>query len=218
MSMLAPTQNRYLKTVESLNFCNKPFKAPYAQPSKHPYLLQAILEGFVDGVLILTEQGKWVHANKRARRIFQQFSSDSLERKSVPLPIWRICESLLDSRELFPEQRMIIEAEVDTPNADLLRVRVRWLQLDKSDSPYLLVTLEGRTQSINNTAIAEAQKYNLTPREAEVWSLRRDNYSYKEIAAKLHITTNTVKKHLKNVYAKQQGTVWSESTLRIDEL
>jgi len=212
MSMLAPTLNRHLKTVESLNCSGKQLKAPYAQQAKHPYLLQAIIEGFVDGVLILTEQGKWVHANKRARRIFQQFSSEQLERKSVPLPIWRICESLLDSRELFPEQRMIIEAEVDTHHADPLRVRVRWLQLDTNDSPYLLVTLEDRNQSTNNTAIAEAQKYNLTPREAEVWSLRRDNYSYKEIAAQLYITTNTVKKHLKNIYAKQQGIVWSETT------
>ena len=211
MSMLAPTLNRHLTTVESLNSSGKQPNAPYAQHSKPPYLLQAIIEGFVDGVLILTEQGKWVHANQRARRICQQFSSDPLERKSVPLPIWRICESLLDSRELFPEQRLIIEAEVDTHHAEILRVRVRWLQLDKSDSPYLLVTLEDRNQSANNTAIAEAQKYNLTPREAEVWSLRRDNYSYKEIAAKLYITINTVKKHLKNVYAKQQESVWSET-------
>jgi hypothetical protein len=30
-------------------------------------LQQAIIEGFVDGILILTIQGEWVHANAQAR-------------------------------------------------------------------------------------------------------------------------------------------------------
>ena len=47
-------------------------------------------------------------------------------------------------------------------------------------------------------------KCNLTSREQEIWSLRRSNYSYKEIAAELHITLNTVKKHLKNIYSKRE--------------
>ena len=210
MSMLAPKLNRHLKTVERLNSSDIQLKASHSQHSKHPDLLQAIIEGFMDGVLILTEQGQLIHANKRARRICQQFSSEQLQPNLVPLPIWRICESLIDSRKLFPEQTLIIEAEIDTKNAEALRVRVRWLQFDQSNAPNLLVTLENRSQSTNNTAFTEAQQYNLTPRESEVWSLRRANYSYKEIAAKLYITTNTVKKHLKNVYAKQQISDWSQ--------
>lgn len=210
MSMLAPKLNRHLKTVERLNSTDKQLKASHSQHSKHPDLLQAIIESFMDGVLILTEQGELIHANKRARRICQQFSSEQFQPNLVPLPIWRICQSLLDSRELFPEQTMIIEAEIDTNNAEVLRVRVRWLQFAQSDAPNLLVTIENRSQSTNTTAFTEAQQYNLTPRESEVWSLRRANYSYKEIATKLYITTNTVKKHLKNVYAKQQISDWSD--------
>lgn len=210
MSMLAAKLNRHLKTVERLNSSDIQLKASHAEHSKHPNLLQAIIEGFMDGVLILTEKGELIHANQRARRLCLQFSSEQLQPNLVPLPIWRICESLIDSRELFPEQTMIIEAELDTKNAEVLRVRVRWLQFDQGDTPNLLVTLENRSQSTNATALTEAQQYNLTPRESEVWSLRRANYSYKEIATKLYITTNTVKKHLKNVYAKQQMSDWSE--------
>lgn len=215
MSMLAPKLNRHLKTVERLNFSDKQLKASHSQHSKHPNLLQAIIEGFMDGVLILTEQGELIHANKRARRLCQQFSSEQVQPNLVPLPIWRICESLIDSRKLFPEQTLIIEAEIDTKNAEVLRVRVRWLQFDQSDAPNLLITIENRSQSNHNTACTEAQLYNLTPRESEVWSLRRANYSYKEIAAKLYITTNTVKKHLKNVYAKQQISDWSQEERNI---
>ena len=210
MSMLAAKLNRHLKSVETLNSSDKQLKASHSQHLKYPDLLQAIIESFMDGVLILTEQGELIHANKGALRICQQFYSEQLQPNLVPLPIWRICQSLLDSRELFPEQTMIIEAEIDTHNAEVLRVRVRWLQFAQSDAPNLLVTIENRSQSTKNTAFTEAQQYNLTPRESEVWSLRRANYSYKEIAAKLYITTNTVKKHLKNVYAKQQTSGWSE--------
>lgn len=209
--MLAPNLNRHFKTVSRLNSSEQQLKASHSQQSKHPYLLQAIVEGFVDGVLILTAQGDWIHANQRARRICQQFSSEQLHCNSVPLPIWKICESLMESRELFPQQKMIIEAEIDTNHASSLRVRVRWLEFSENDSLYLLVTIEDRNQSTQNSTVAEAKKYNLTPREAQVWSLRRANYSYKDIAAKLYITTNTVKKHLKNVYAKQQESIWSEA-------
>ncbi|MGA7937024.1 MAG: LuxR C-terminal-related transcriptional regulator [Kovacikia sp.] len=69
--------------------------------------------------------------------------------------------------------------------------------------PCVLVTLEDRLQSIQNAAISEGQKYGLTPRETEVWLRHRANYSYKEIASELYITFNTVKKHMKSIYAKQ---------------
>jgi DNA-binding CsgD family transcriptional regulator len=215
MYMPAPKPNRHLKAVKKHNSSEKSLEAPQSQHPKHPFLLQAIVEGFVDGVLILSETGEWIHANECARRVCHLLSSERPDNNLVPQPIWQICESLIDSRELFPEQKLIIEAEIDGNNADVLRVRVRWLELDDNHSPYLLVTLEDRNQSTHNTAIAEAKKYDLTPREAEVWMLRRANYSYKEIAAKLFITVNTVKKHLKNVYAKQQESLWSEEELNI---
>lgn len=210
MSMLVPKLNRHLKSVKTQNYSEQQSKVPYSEPSRHTYLLQAIIEGFVDGVLILNEQGEWIHANDCARRICQQFSSERLQNHLVPLPIWQICESLIESRELFPNERMIIEAEIGANDTDDFRVRVRWLELDENDSLYLLVTLEDRKQSTHNAALAEAKQYDLTPREAEVWLLRKANYSYKEIAAKLYITINTVKKHMKNVYAKQQSILWSE--------
>jgi DNA-binding CsgD family transcriptional regulator len=210
MSMLVPKLNSHPETFEQLTYSKKRFKHPRPHHSEPPSLLQAIIEGFVDGVLILTEEGDWIHANDCARRICNQLSQSTSQINSVPQPIWHICESLIDSRKLFPDQRMIIEAELDTDNSRVFRVRVRWLHLDGSEQPYLLVTVEDRNQSAKNAALTEAHKYGLTPREAEVWLLRRANYSYKEIAAKLYITLNTVKKHMKSVYAKQQANLWHQ--------
>jgi DNA-binding CsgD family transcriptional regulator len=115
---------------------------------------------------------------------------------------------LIDSRDLFPGQKMIIESEIHTNDLAVFRIRIRWLELDESERPYLLVTIEDRRQSTQNAAIADAKKYGFTPREAQIWLLRRANHSYKEIAAQLYITLNTVKKHMKNIYAKQQANLW----------
>lgn len=171
-------------------------------------MLQAIIEGFIDGVLILNKQGTWVHGNESARRICYQLSPCTSQTSSVPPPIWRVCESLIDSYKLFPGQKMIIESEINTNDLAVFRIRVRWLELEESEHPYLLVTMEDRSQSTQNTAIVDAKKYGFTPREAQIWLLRRANHSYKEIADKLYITLNTVKKHMKNIYAKQQANLW----------
>ena len=179
--------------------------------SSHPqFLLNAILEGFVDGVLILTSQGKWIHANERGHRICRQLCQDKSQMSSIPESIWQVCEALIDSRDWFSGQKMILESEIKTDNSVTFRVRVRWLVLDNQPQHYLLVTIENRHISRYNAAITDAKKYGLTNREAEVWLLKKSKLSYKEIAARLYITTNTVKKHLKNIYAKQQALVSME--------
>lgn len=210
MSILATKLDNRLETLNRPNYSEKQLKISRSEPSKQHFLLQAIIEGLVDGVLILTEQGDWIHANEYARRICHQLSQRTSLVNSVPQPIWRVCESLIDSRELFFDQRMIIESEIDVDNLAALRIRVRWLELGENNYPYLLVTIEDRQQSTHNAALTDVKKYGLTPREAEIWLLRRANYSYKEIADRLFITLNTVKKHMKNIYAKQEGNLWVE--------
>jgi DNA-binding NarL/FixJ family response regulator len=60
--------------------------------------------------------------------------------------------------------------------------------------------LESRLQKI--IALVEAKRYGLTARETEVWQLRRGGVAYKEIAAVLTISVNTVKRHLQAIYSK----------------
>ncbi|HBE30579.1 MAG TPA: hypothetical protein DD990_04310, partial [Cyanobacteria bacterium UBA11368] len=71
-------------------------------------LLQAVLEGFIDGILILTEQGECLDANQSATRICEQLDPGNSKAKRVPAEIWHVCESLIESRDLFPTQKMII--------------------------------------------------------------------------------------------------------------
>lgn len=169
-------------------------------------MLEAVLEGFIDGVMILNEQGEQIHANDCARRICQKCPESLVN--SIPQAIWQVCESLIESRDLFNDHKLILESEINLENLEVFRIRVRWLELASSEQLYLLVTLEDRQQSTQNAVFTDVKKYGLTHREAQVWLLRQAKHSYKEIAAQLYITINTVKKHMKNIYAKQQVDCW----------
>jgi DNA-binding CsgD family transcriptional regulator len=183
------------------------------QPVSDIYLLQAVIESFVDGIVILTSELKLLHANEYARQIFTQLApnfNSVHELESIPIEIRHVCESLIESRDVFPNEKIFMEFEVEK-NFTKVRIRARWLELDGNQESYMIVTLENSNESSQSMAMQHAKKYGLTERETQVWLLRKANLSYKEIAAQLYITINTVKKHLKSIYAKQQDMMWLES-------
>jgi DNA-binding CsgD family transcriptional regulator len=196
LSAPSPAKPRHLKLVKS----PKP-----AESFSQVQLLQAVIEGFMDGIMIVSTQGEILEANGRARQICQQLASN---RQSLPAEIWQVCEALISSQGLYPGQRVIPEAVIE--GAVNLRIRVRWLnQPGDAETPFqgfpgMIVTLEDRQQTIHNLAIADTQKYDLTPREAEIWQMRLEGQSYQAIASQLYITQNTVKKHVKNILAKRR--------------
>jgi DNA-binding NarL/FixJ family response regulator len=53
-----------------------------------------------------------------------------------------------------------------------------------------------------NIFVDHAASFNLTPREKEILILMASGYSNKEIAPKLHISPDTVKTHICNIYKK----------------
>jgi DNA-binding CsgD family transcriptional regulator len=172
--------------------------------------LQGVLEGFVDGVLVLTEQGEILHANNYARQLCRQLTQNHSHPNLVPLDIWQACQALIDSRETYPERLVIMESVITAGKSTAFRIRTRWFKLEPSEPPYILVTLEDQRQSSQSLASLEIHKYGLTHRESQVWLLRRANYSYKEIAAELFISLNTVKKHMRNITAKQEMALFAQ--------
>ncbi|MGA9379490.1 MAG: LuxR C-terminal-related transcriptional regulator [Phormidium sp.] len=180
----------------------------FSQKLEPYYLFQGILEGFMDGILIITETGELLHANQTAKQICQQLPLG----KSLLIPeqIWQVCQSLFESKKLFPGEKIVLESEITQDNAVHFRLRVRWFKIEQMSQECLLVTIEDRHQSLKEIVSSDVHQYDLTPREAEVWLLYRANYSYKEIAEKLYITINTVKKHMKNIHAKRKSMMDDE--------
>ncbi len=179
----------------------------YHSPCQQEYrvFLKAILDGLADGVLLLTARGELVYANRCARQMCAHLGDNSFSILGASR-VWEVWERLVDRCRTISQSPSVVETEVRDRKASLLRIRARWLDLKESDS-YLLVTLEDYNQSLQNLAIAEAIKYKLTPREAEIWLLRRLGHTYKDITTQLYISLNTVKKHLKNIHAKQEAVL-----------
>lgn len=178
----------------------------FLQNIEPSHLFQGVLEGFIDGILILTDEGVLIHANQVARQICDRIGQFNLEDNLLPPEVWHICQSLIESLEIFSDRKMNLESEISKGETGRFRVRVRWLKLEQIGRSCLLVTLEDRYQSLQRMVNNDVYQYNLTPREAEVWLLYRANYSYQDIADKLYITINTVKKHMKNIHAKRKST------------
>jgi DNA-binding CsgD family transcriptional regulator len=164
-----------------------------------PSLLLSVLECLVDGVLLLNPTGQVLYANSMAHQICDQFPVAASTPAQLPAEVWSTCEALIESHELYGNRPLILEGTLGN-----YRLRVQWMETDAFPEPCLLVRLEDQQQSLVSLAIAEAKKFHMTPREAEVWQLRRANLSRKEIALRLYISLDTVKKHLGNIQLKRQ--------------
>lgn len=177
-----------------------------------PYIVQApadtlgdsILNHWIDGILILNQDGQCIESNRLGREICDRIAPNTLNSQQTPPEIWTACQILIESRRDFPKHLVTAESELRLkPSHDHFRIRARWLNTGQKADPHILVILENQKHSKQNLAVTEAIRYGLSPREADVWTLHRIGYTYQEIAVELHIALNTVKKHMKNTYAKQ---------------
>ncbi|MEO0869448.1 MAG: LuxR C-terminal-related transcriptional regulator [Cyanobacteria bacterium J06642_11] len=165
-------------------------------------LTNVLLDNWIDGLVVLTQQGEWLHSNKIGRQICDRIVQECAYDEQLPREIWQTCQILFQKR--CRHSPVIAESELVLPcSHELIRIRARWLTQGYQGDPHILIILENQTQSKQNLAISEAIRYQFSPREADVWRLHRIGYTYQEIAEALHIAHNTVKKHMKNSYAKQ---------------
>jgi sensor histidine kinase regulating citrate/malate metabolism len=92
MVVLAHKLNTHIECFERVSCLEKQLKNSHFEHSKQPSLLQAVMEGFVDGVLILSNQGELVHANDCARRIFGQLLQPASQTSPLIEEVWRVYE------------------------------------------------------------------------------------------------------------------------------
>jgi DNA-binding NarL/FixJ family response regulator len=67
----------------------------------------------------------------------------------------------------------------------------------------------GRHQSESQTEVNT-----LTPREQDVLKLLADGFRYKEIAAELHISLDTVREHARRIYSKLHVSSRTEAVVK----
>lgn len=196
--MFSLTKNN-LKPSSSIFSHNKRYLFPKDQQN---LLFSKFFEQLIDGILILSEQGELIEANVSAARFCQKLVQDcSLSNLELP-EICTSCQSLI--KNCFPvlPRKNAINSQISVYKWGNFRFRTQWLRLEETSSFYQIIIIEDCDQSLQNLVNTQVEQNGLTPREAEVWLLSRSDYTYQEIARQLYITQNTVKKHMKNIYAK----------------
>jgi len=158
------------------------------------FFFNSILESFVDGILITTNTDQVLYANTIAQQFYRQNSI------SIPDEILKLHRYILEDSD----HALILESELTIAHKTY-RIRVQRIDLSTSDENCLLTRIENQAESQHHLAYLEAQQYGLTTREAEVWELKRQQCSRQQIAQSLHVSIDTVKKHLGNIQMKRQN-------------
>ncbi len=178
-------------------------------------LLSRLLESMPEGVIIVAQTFQPIYTSSKAKRLCQQLSLEEGHNASLLDVVTEVCHRLVKTE---PENKSLI-AEYQGLQGRSIRVRASWLSTNAigsslgSDEPHILVLLEDCYEALKENLWIDRQKYDLTDREAEIWMLLRQEYTYQETADILQISLNTVKTHVKNVYAKRrsvvgQGRIW----------
>ncbi len=77
------------------------------------YLLQAAIESFVDGILILRTNGELLYINQYARQMCRQLVLNSELEDKILASIWCVCESLIENCQLFSNETIFVEFEAE---------------------------------------------------------------------------------------------------------
>ncbi|MGD1861353.1 MAG: helix-turn-helix transcriptional regulator [Leptolyngbyaceae cyanobacterium] len=163
------------------------------------------LQNHLGSVLILTEDGTVLHASENLQSQLSKLSEQANVVRQLPQEIALICQISKQCRNRFPNQNWAMEFDIFTKDTIALRIRSRWLKLEGFDQPCILLIVEDQQQMVQDIVLDEAQDWGLTPREQQVWLLHQAGHTYVEIAEKLFISKNTVKKHMRSIYAKRRA-------------
>jgi DNA-binding CsgD family transcriptional regulator len=164
-------------------------------------LWEVLLSSIQEGVIVVSPSLHLIYSNSQANLICQQFQQSD-ERSPLPSAIASACHRFLQFPAKFSEPLIV---EYQEQPEQLVRLQIRWLSFGETVGSYLLVLLEDCHQSLRQEVLFEKLKYDLTDREAEVWMLLRQEFTYEQISKKLQISLNTVKTHAKNSYAKRNS-------------
>ncbi|HEY9886987.1 MAG TPA: LuxR C-terminal-related transcriptional regulator [Candidatus Obscuribacterales bacterium] len=157
------------------------------------------------GVLVLAADGTLLYATESLQARLRTLIDSHGDRAFMAQEIAFICQMLQQCQSCFPAQNWAMEFDIFTKSAIALRIRSRWLKLAGFDQPCISLIVEDPQQRVQDLVLDEVRQWGLTPREQEVWLLHQEGCTYSQIATKLFITINTVKKHMRSIHSKRRG-------------
>lgn len=196
---------------------DRPRSAPDRIEVSH--LWSQLLELLPQGVIVVSRALKPVYWNRKAKHLCQVLAGGNGAEGMLPLAISEACHGVIRDAKAFHSVLMV---ECQTSTGHSVRISASLLDLTSSHEvlrtcptaaepasknvpTFIAVFVENCDEVMQQESRIQQQKYDLTDREAEVWMLLRQEFTYQEIAQRLQISLNTVKTHVKNVYAKRRS-------------
>jgi PAS domain-containing protein len=169
-------------------------------------LLQAVLNSLGEGFIVVSPTLQLIYQNQRAVELCRWFSPTH---SALPEELETFCRLFL--RRNCPESQVVL-ADYQIEPRMRLQVSARWLKsVPNSEIPTavnpeqgILLVLQDRQAILEEELQLVQTQLELTKREAEIWLLLKQEYSYQEIAQTLQVSLNTVKTHIKNLYSKKR--------------
>lgn len=217
------------KAASSFSAC------PSAVPLDVGAMWSSVLELLPQGVMVVSRSLKPIYWNSKAKEVCQTHMGVDLATANVPDSVAEACYRLI--RDSAPNLAALFIRDGRSGNISL-RISARWLvsastpqslstvnplspaqQASETptgfsvDQSFIVVFLENCDEVMEQEMRIQQKKYDLTEREAEVWILLRKEYTYQDIAKILQISLNTVKTHVKNIYAKRRSYQGEEKIL-----
>ena len=163
-----------------------------------------LFNDYMQGILVLSRTGDIMYVNKPGQIVLEEMNGAQADYPCLPREIRHLFQFQSNISHHFPHQNWSVTTKISTNTYDFFDIQTRWIHVRSSDSDCLLFVMEDTNQRIQEIVIKEARHYGLTPRETDVWLLHKSHYTYKQIAKRLNIMPNTVKKHMKNILTKQR--------------
>ncbi|NET10687.1 MAG: helix-turn-helix transcriptional regulator [Symploca sp. SIO2B6] len=163
-----------------------------------------------------TTQGNLLFANTKAQGIYPK---NTRQNPQLPTALQDLIITLKTTQfSLLEENPLLTITSTGIGNhGQLLHLTTRYFSFESDittipeDQRHILITIEDLAVCQQHILSAEVQHYRLTPRETEIYTLRSQRQSYKDIAKALFISINTVKRHCKSIKFKQHDVNWYEA-------
>jgi DNA-binding NarL/FixJ family response regulator len=123
-------------------------------------------------------------------------------KKQLPEIQFLMCTNFDDDQKVFDALQAGANGYV-LKNGEIQSIIQSISEVHRGGSPMSRSIARKVIESFHSTPIKE-QRYDLSKRESEILKLLSKGYRYKEIAAQLFISTETVRTHVRNIYGKLQ--------------
>ncbi|MBP0631109.1 helix-turn-helix transcriptional regulator [Cupriavidus sp. AcVe19-1a] len=169
------------------------------------------------GAIILDEHGKAIRSNDVARRLLQArdglYLSDGTLHACCPVESRRFRKILEDTAQAHAlatsrsEVTLLSRPTAATPLSVLVRpIPLSYRTEDKARRPAVAVFIRDPAGSPRNTHASLRKLFHLTPTEIELALLMVDGLTLDEAAVRLGVRKNTVRAHLRGIFAKTGAT------------